>query len=215
MLTRFGLGRKRTLDQLIDFTGVDVRGGRLVGDRCKELKWVPFVADRDPETEDGDVWGFAPEGRPAGGADIPLRSGEVTIAVPGTRRGADSGGGGGRVDSAKGDPQSPPPPSRPLRTDKLARIEAKIERDVERVVETVDGELWWVFQHVDTAVEGSIDYIDGLMGEGRGHGHRVMKVVLLGAPVVAGVVLVAVYVLTGGSLAGWGGDEYKGNTKRI
>jgi hypothetical protein len=97
----------------------------------------------------------------------------------------------------------------PLRSDKLARIEAKIERDVERVVERVDGELWWVFQHVDRAVEASIDYIDGLMGEGRGHGHRVMKAVLLGAPVFVGVVAGAVWVLSGA------GGEYKGDTKRI
>ena len=233
LLTRFGLGHKRTLDQLIEFTGLDLRTGKALGDRCKELHWVPFTPDRDAETEDGDVWGFAPEGRPAGGADIPLRSGEVVIAVPGTRTptsgrgsgsadnasggsasGSGSGSGSRRVDSATADPPSAHSASL-LRNDKLARIEAKIERDVERVVEKVDGELWWVFQHVDTAVEGSIDYIDGLMGEGKGHGHRVMKVVLLGAPVFVGVVLGAVYVLTGGSLAALGGDEYKGDTKRI
>ena len=41
---------------------------------------------------------------------------------------------------------------------------------------------------MDRAVEETIDYIDGLMGEGKGHGHRVMKIVLLGAPVFFAVV---------------------------
>ena len=38
MLGRFGLGHKRTLDQLIAFTGIDVRNQVVVGDRCKELQ---------------------------------------------------------------------------------------------------------------------------------------------------------------------------------
>ena len=46
LLTRFGLGRRRTLDQLIAFTGLDLRGQRLLGDRCQELHWVPFQPDR-------------------------------------------------------------------------------------------------------------------------------------------------------------------------
>ena len=73
LLTRFGLGRRRTLDQLVAFTGIDLRGQvsegprpythprsihspfcsacdlsrqRMLGDRCKELHWVPFDPDR-------------------------------------------------------------------------------------------------------------------------------------------------------------------------
>jgi hypothetical protein len=42
---RFGLGSKRTLDQLIAFMGVDLRGGKIFGNRCKTLEWIPFVAD--------------------------------------------------------------------------------------------------------------------------------------------------------------------------
>ena len=38
MLGRFGLGHKRTLDQLIAFTGIDLRNQVLLGDRCKELQ---------------------------------------------------------------------------------------------------------------------------------------------------------------------------------
>lgn len=36
-LGRYGLGTKRTLDQLIDFTGVDVRAGVVFKDRCADL----------------------------------------------------------------------------------------------------------------------------------------------------------------------------------
>ena len=46
MLTKYGLGRKRSLDQLIDFTGIDFRNQKVYGDRCKELNWVPFVPDQ-------------------------------------------------------------------------------------------------------------------------------------------------------------------------
>lgn len=45
MITKYGLGSKRTLDELIEFTGVDVRNGVVFGDRCVQLKWVPFEAD--------------------------------------------------------------------------------------------------------------------------------------------------------------------------
>ena len=46
LLTKYGLGTKRTLDQLILFTGVDVRASIVFGDRCKQLLWVPFTADK-------------------------------------------------------------------------------------------------------------------------------------------------------------------------
>jgi hypothetical protein len=45
LLTRYGLGTKRTLDQLIEFTGIDTRNKKVFGDRCKSLEWVPFTPD--------------------------------------------------------------------------------------------------------------------------------------------------------------------------
>lgn len=90
-LTKHGLGNKRTLDQLIEFTGIDLRSKQVFADRygtrtvydycmrmnilvfyyfpqfclcnhrCKPLEWVPFTADRDPYTVDNDVWGLSPE----------------------------------------------------------------------------------------------------------------------------------------------------------
>lgn len=44
-LTKYGLGAKRTLDQLIEFVGIDLRSDTIYGDRCKSLDWVPFKAD--------------------------------------------------------------------------------------------------------------------------------------------------------------------------
>jgi hypothetical protein len=46
LLTRYTLGTKRTLDQLIDFTGIDTRTRTVFGDRCKPLEWVPFTPDK-------------------------------------------------------------------------------------------------------------------------------------------------------------------------
>ena len=158
---------------------------------------------------------------------MPLRSGAITVAVPGVRVAAAAAPVAPALPdtaSAAGAAQPQPLPPRPAAASateggKLARIEARLEADVALAVERVDGELWWVFQHVDTAVEASIDYIDGLMGEGRGHGHRVIKILLLGAPVFVAVVAGAAYVLSGGNFDFfYDGDEYRGhnaNSKRI
>jgi hypothetical protein len=44
--SRYGLGDRRTLDQLIEFSGVDLRHKRPTIDgknRCGNLQWVPFI----------------------------------------------------------------------------------------------------------------------------------------------------------------------------
>jgi len=44
--SKFGLGDRRTLDQLIQFTGFDLRNERVSIDgknRCGNIQWVPFV----------------------------------------------------------------------------------------------------------------------------------------------------------------------------
>ena len=44
--SKFGLGDRRTLDQLIQFSGIDLRHKRVTIDgknRCGNLQWVPFV----------------------------------------------------------------------------------------------------------------------------------------------------------------------------
>jgi len=39
---RFGLGTKRTLEQAIEFTGIDLRNRKMVKNKCGNLEWVPF-----------------------------------------------------------------------------------------------------------------------------------------------------------------------------
>lgn len=77
LLGKYGLGSKRTLQQLIDFTGLDTRTWRVVGDRCSApLQRVTVDHDGgDAWLEEGDPWGRAGEERPAGGEEIPLLSG--------------------------------------------------------------------------------------------------------------------------------------------
>jgi hypothetical protein len=206
MLTKFGLGTKRTLDQFIAFTGVDLRSRQIFGDRCKQLTWVPFEADEDPNTTEGDHWGLAPEIHPAGGGDIPLASGEIRVSMQGVRRGNTS-------EAEKGVELLKPKvhtyivkeheTGKKSESDKLHRIEALIAEDLERLEQKASGELWWVFQHVDMAVEAVIEGIDGALGsERRGHGHKVLKVMLLGAPLFIIIVLLALWVVTGTSVIG-------------
>ena len=40
---RFGLGTKRTLQQAIDFSGIDLPNRKMVANKCGNLVWVPFV----------------------------------------------------------------------------------------------------------------------------------------------------------------------------
>jgi len=59
--SRYGLGNKRTLDQAIEFSGIDLRRKRMVKNKCGNLKWVPFV-EADAEHRDYGV--SATLGRP-------------------------------------------------------------------------------------------------------------------------------------------------------
>ena len=79
ILTHYGLGLKRSLDQFIQFTGIETRSKIVFGDRCKQLKWVPYTFDRDPIFTENDVWGDGPETKVAGDSSIPLVSGKVDV----------------------------------------------------------------------------------------------------------------------------------------
>lgn len=81
-LTRYGLGSKRSLDQLAAFTGIDTRRGVVFENRCADLRWVPFAADPDPRMDYGDAWGGAPEVL-AQGAGVPLLSGRKAVVFAG------------------------------------------------------------------------------------------------------------------------------------
>lgn len=72
-LGRYGLGTKRSLDQLIDFVGIDLRNQKIIGNRCGDLDYVPFEADPDPEVEVGNPWGLAPAPLKGGWPYVPVR----------------------------------------------------------------------------------------------------------------------------------------------
>jgi hypothetical protein len=41
--SRYGLGEKRTLEQAVEFTGIDLENKKMVTNRCGNVLWVPFV----------------------------------------------------------------------------------------------------------------------------------------------------------------------------
>jgi hypothetical protein len=59
--SKYGLGDRRTLDQAIEFSGVDTRNQVILGNRCGNLAYVPFkehpfgasfIPPYDPVSED-------------------------------------------------------------------------------------------------------------------------------------------------------------------
>ncbi len=51
-LAQYGLGSKRSLDQLIEFTGIDFRGAKIYGHRCG----AEAVGGREGTEEEMSVW---------------------------------------------------------------------------------------------------------------------------------------------------------------
>jgi hypothetical protein len=41
--SKYGLGDRRTLSQAIEFSGVDTRNRAILGNRCGNIKYVPFI----------------------------------------------------------------------------------------------------------------------------------------------------------------------------
>lgn len=176
-LTQYGLGNKRSLDQLIEFTGIDTRGGAVVGDRCKQLAWVPFAADADPNVVEGDVWGMAPEKLRKGDGSVPLMGGEIEIYKHAESAGPASVSGSGAADHflRRGTEQTKPASMPPA------------------------GELWWMLQFVDAGVEAIIWHVDERLG---GRGLLAVQLILLSAPVFFAVVFFACYMVFGSRAEG-------------
>lgn len=200
MLTKYGLGSKRSLDQLIRFTGIDTRAKKVYGDRCRgDLEWVPFKVDADPLTDEGDEWGMGPEVLIAGGNNIPLTSSKALMIV--------------HTDLA---PEDPNPNSTVEDVDgdaataeewavRRAALNGGIAEEAEELLLEVEEEalllsrhrgkeLWWLFQFVDSRVERIINEIDLQMGYGQGH--KALRLVLLLLPVMLMVFFVAMWVVT-------------------
>jgi hypothetical protein len=175
-LTRYGLGAKRTLDQYIEFSGVNPKSGSVLGERCKALVWVPhsLAAGRgnglvDPALDEGDVWGLAPEPERVGGIGIPLTTGssnsEISFFSAGTQQGQGA--------------------TTPTSSVKAANAAAASASD--GGVNVGQGQLWGVFRCVDWMMDSLVARIEA---KRPGAGVRMAKLMMLGLPLMA-LVLVA------------------------
>jgi hypothetical protein len=64
---RFGLGTKRTLEQVTDFTGINLFERKMVENKCGNLIWVPFT--------EGEIYGVSDaltRGLAGGTVDTPV-----------------------------------------------------------------------------------------------------------------------------------------------
>ncbi len=210
MLGKYGLGNKRSLDEFIAFTGVDTRNKKVFQDRCRNVAhWVPYnpaamiAEDNDPYVDHGDRWGLGPEVIPKGHSNIPFqKSKEIEVFPIDAFTSLD----GLSVTNAVADNQ-------PVIVEEEPVVETvDVGSDVQRqvVVEepVVDreallsrhrgGELWWIFQYIDSSLERIMNTVDHDIGHG--HGNRVMKIVLLMFPIVLLLVYIAVSFITTGHL---------------
>lgn len=166
----YGLGNKRTLDQLIAFTGIDTRSKSIIGCRCKALEWVPFTPDIDPKVIDNDVWGFGPEINFKGQSNIPLLNADIEIFKH--RDGLST-------------------------HNKLKDLNLF---DKEKFIpDSETGELWIIFQSIDMMVDSFIDSVDAAVDGNddkfhHGHGHRVLKLILLGSPIFFIVLYAVIFI---------------------
>lgn len=97
--SRFGLGTKRTLEQAVEFTGIDLAGMKMTANKCGNLLWVPFeespnygvgeTLSRSNAGEAAPVYVVTPDDNPAVSADgtslsrLGLRSGARSLANAG------------------------------------------------------------------------------------------------------------------------------------
>ena len=221
LLTKYGLGHKRTLDALIQFTGIDFRSQQVFADRCKQLAWVPFTPDSHPMVEDGDAWGSAPEILPQGHASIPLISGNhriIEISSPFSdendetviAKGEENNSQSSSSSNANNNLAAEVAEINTIPTNSRGELDNKIIEESafshEKLSTTWLGEIslgprdWFV-----DAVVKKIDLklsVPGVSGASPQHhrhiGHKMVKVVLLGLPLFVSVVWAAAYTLSSG-----------------
>lgn len=186
LLQQYGLGTKRTLDQFMQFTGVDTRQGALFAEPCSARQWLPFKADSHAELLDGDVWGLSAEVAVAGSSDIPLLAGgDVELFNP-----ANAESAGDAEAASEGD----------------VTIDVVQRREVPNPLQEYPF-LWSLFLPVDSIVEAAIGSIDGFDGNERPHAVRNVKLLLLFLPCVLLLVVVALYTVMGKQVSAVFGPE--------
>ncbi len=184
-LQQYGLGTKRTLDQFMQFTGVDTRQGVLFEDPCTARKWVPFQPDSHAELLDGDIWGLSAEIAYAGSMDIPLLS-------------------GGDVELYGPTLEIPSKENAAVYIEKKEMTEIDTPHQVRQIPRNPVQDyslLWSVFLPIDSIVEAVIGSIDGFDGNERPHAVRNVKLLLLFLPFAVFLIVVGLYTITGKSLA--------------
>ena len=196
-LQQYGLGTKRSLDQFMQWTGVDVRQGVLFADACLARQWVPFTPDTHAELDDGDAWGLSAEVALAGAADIPLLDGgSVKRFAP--SHGSDKGSSAGVGDVTLNVPESNSAPD--------AAIHAAVRSPLQKFPL-----LWDLFMPIDSIVEAAVASIDGSDGMERPHAVKTLKLLLLLLPAVGALLLFAVATVMGRPVSSLLGDAYAGD----
>ncbi len=165
-LQQFGLGVTRTLDEFIEFTGIDTKSNKILGDRCKPLKWVSFAHNGiDPALDPTDIWGMAPETLMQG--DVPISNTRQVIQMVTEDVSKSNHAVNGEI--TKGDVQS---------TTSASKDSSKAQ-------------LWWIFRPIDLMLESLVDRIESIRPQA---GIRLTKVILLGFPLI--LILLAVGIFT-------------------
>ena len=101
----------------------------------------------DPATQEGDLWGLAPEVKKKGADDIPLSNGQSLIGMKGIHVKVEdqkrrmTKNNEGNLESGSGSAQSGN-----TNNDKLKRLKSKVTDEMNAVEKKVEGELWWIFQ---------------------------------------------------------------------
>ena len=180
MLGKYGLGRKRSLFQFMEFTGINTIKKEVFADRCKELAWVPYLfTENDPAADEGDLFGLAPETIDRSADNIPLLSSKDLVFYSLDDYTAELSRAVAPSNSTKAVPVHEVPAAVPV-----PLISERAHRG---------GELWYIFQFVDSFLDKLINEID--LDVGYGHGHRVMRTVLLFLPVFVLLIYLAFSVL--------------------
>ena len=83
--SRFGLGKSRSLQQAVEFSGIDLVGRKMLANKCGNLIWVPFAESEAGDYGVGDVLlrGLAGPGESQGVKIAPANI--KPAAVPKTR----------------------------------------------------------------------------------------------------------------------------------
>ncbi len=155
---------------------------------------MPFKPDLDPTVDTSDVWGNQPETLLSNGPNIPLISGSIAYKTFDVIR-----------STASSDSTSSQSFSHNIYQGNSIHFESK---DIQASIDAAKGELWWIFQSIDRAVESAILQVDREVGSG--HGHRVLKLILLIAPVFIFVLYAAIRILMNGK-----GGLVRGDIKKI